>query len=1095
MATPLRLLLVEDNEADALLIVGELRRSGFEVTVERVNDEKDYLSQLSPEWDLVLCDYFLPSFSQELALDLLNQRGWDIPFVVISNAYNEDRSIKAIQAGAADWVLKDHLDRLGGAVLKALERRDSRQQKKKSDYRNASFSLLGQRLSLARTPQDAAEIIAKIADKLFGWDAFSFEGYSAKTDSLQRVLNVDTLDGKRVPVFPNFPVSQPTIRQRKAMLDGAQLILREPPFVLPADAIPFGDVNRASASIICVPVRNREDVVGFMSVQSYKPHAYNRETVSLLQAMADFCGGALDRLRTEEILRKSEERYRSLVAATSQMVWTTATDGQVVEDSPTWRGYTGQSWEDYKGWGWILALHPKDVDPTLELWKTALSEKSLLQSQFRVRSADGNYRHFGVRGAPVFDGNGTVREWVATCTDITEAKRAERRNDAFFQLAQKLNLSRTPEEAARNMLDEAEKLFGWDSGYVYLYSSSENLIRRLIAIDTIGGTKTAVKLSSPDRPSQTVARVIQEGAELILRNSPEQTSNLMLFGSKRPSASLMFVPMRNGEQVTGLISLQSYTQNAYDNEDISTLQALADFCGGVLERLRIEEAHHESEERFRMLVEQAADAILVFNESGQIIDVNQRACQSLGYSHQELVTLNISDVDANFAELRHGDVWQLMSGEPVSFNSNHVRKDGYKFTVEIRAGLFEFKGQKLCIALARDATERLQLEDQLRQSQKMDAFGQLAGGVAHDFNNLLTVISGYTNLILSNEQLDPETCEQLQEVQSAAEKATNLTRQLLTLSRKKDMHEEAVNLSDVVGNMSKILKRIIGEDIRFETHYAADLPPVQADIGMMEQVLLNLAVNARDAMPDGGGLMMVIESVQIPPSYSHKNAEARSGDFVCMQVRDTGCGMPASVCSRIFEPFFTTKGGKGTGLGLATVYSIVKQHRGWVEVSSEVGKGTEFKVFLPLSEKKPTAAKPKATEPAMDGGSETILLVEDEAALRSLARQILQRKGYRVLEAESGLKALTVWENHSPEIDLLLTDMVMPDGINGRDLAQRLQTTRPDLKVIYTSGYSMALESFECELREGWNFLQKPYHPGKLTKAIRDRLNERPVAA
>ncbi|MFN7138408.1 MAG: PAS domain S-box protein [Limisphaerales bacterium] len=1098
MADPLRVLLVEDIEADASLMIRELEASGLPVHALVVNDRVGYLTHLSPEIDVVLCDYNLPAFSQPEALSLLKKRGWDIPFIVISNAYSEGRSIKAIQDGAFDWILKEGFDLLAPTILQALQQKQQRQKQRQAEHFNASFSLLGQRLSLARTPQDAAEILAKVSDKLFGWDAFSFNAYCHITDLLESLLDVDTIAGKRVPVFPEAPLVRPTNRQRKALADGGLLILREHPYVMPEDAVPFGNVERASASIVCVPVRNGETPVGFLSIQSYKPHTYTQETVRTLQAMADFCGGALERLRTEETLRKSEERYRSLVAATSQMVWTTAADGQVIEDSATWRGYTGQTWESYKGWGWLLALHPNEIDRTLELWNKAIATKSILQTEFRVRSADGNYRHFAVRGAPVFDLGGNIREWVATCTDITEQKRAELRNRTFLELAQKLNFSRTPEEAARNILDEAEKLFGWDSGYVSLYSRENSQMRKLIAVDTINGTKTPIPLHSPSKPTSTAARILTHGAELVLRHSSQEKIETVLFGSNLPSASLMFVPMRNGSEVVGLLSLQSYTKNAYDTEDLNTFQALADFCGGVLERLRIEEAHHESEERFRTLVEQAADAMFLFDERGSIVDINQRACRSLGYTHRELIGLDISNVDKNFAELRETEDWRLiLAGEPVSFTSTHLRKDGGQFPVEIRAGLLQFRDQKLFLALARDITERMQLEEQLRQSQKMEAFGQLAGGVAHDFNNLLTVISGYSSLVLSNEGLDAETRESLQEIHAASEKATNLTRQLLTLSRRKELSAETLKVGEVVDGMSRILNRIIGEDIRLVTQYPSELPPIQGDIGMLEQVILNLAVNARDAMPRGGEISIRIELAEITSGYAQRNPEARIGEFLCMAVHDTGCGIAPENRKRIFEPFFTTKGRKGTGLGLATVYGIIKQHRGWIEVASDVGFGSTFKIFLPTmtTYKSPDSKSAPLTFPLRDGGSETILLVEDEGALRALARQILQRKGYRVLEAESGLKALDVWERHGDEIDLLLTDMVMPDGVNGRELAQRLLAQASDLKVIYTSGYSMALESFESELREGWNFLQKPYHPQKLTKAVRDMLDERSMTA
>ena len=386
--------------------------------------------------------------------------------------------------------------------------------------------------------------------------------------------------------------------------------------------------------------------------------------------------------------------------------------------------------------------------------------------------------------------------------------------------------------------------------------------------------------------------------------------------------------------------------------------------------------------------------------------------------------------------------------------------------------------------------ERKQIEEQFRQSQKMEAFGQLAGGVAHDFNNILAVIMGYSTLLMDDESVNEGIKEHLKQVYSAGERAANLTRQLLTFSRKKEMQVNSLDLNEIVGNIAKMLGRIIGEDIKLQCNYGSNLPTVQADEGMMEQVLMNLAVNARDAMPKGGQLIIGTDRVATDAAYIQSNPDARAGEFICLSVRDTGCGMTPEIKARIFEPFFTTKGvGKGTGLGLATVFGIVKQHQGWIEVESQVGVGTTFKVFLPASARPDAAVELTAIQTKVRGGSETILLVEDEVALRGLTKIILQRFGYRVLEAESGVKALSVWQEHGSQIDLLLTDMIMPDGITGRELAKQLLALKPGLKVIYTSGYSMDSEETAFRVREASTFLQKPYQSQKLAQAVRNSLD------
>jgi two-component system cell cycle sensor histidine kinase/response regulator CckA len=394
-----------------------------------------------------------------------------------------------------------------------------------------------------------------------------------------------------------------------------------------------------------------------------------------------------------------------------------------------------------------------------------------------------------------------------------------------------------------------------------------------------------------------------------------------------------------------------------------------------------------------------------------------------------------------------------------------------------------------------DITEQRLLQEELRQAQKMESVGQLAGGVAHDFNNLLMVIQGYIEMLLNNEPFPGPVVESLHQVYSAAEKAGHLTRQLLAFSRKQMMQPQELDVNELISTVTKLLARTLGEHIKVKAHCAAGLPPVFADRGMIDQVIMNLAVNSRDAMPNGGNLTISTSVQTITEACRRQRTDARPGRFVCLSVADNGGGIAPEHLPHLFEPFFTTKEvGKGTGLGLATVYGIVKQHEGWIEVESQLGHGATFRVFLPAVI--PAADQPDeaVAAPAVRGGRETILLVEDEPAVRSLVSTSLQRYGYQVRTAESGADALKEWSEKLNDIDLLITDVVMPDGVSGWELAKQFQTKKPRLKTVYMSGYSSNLTVMESGpvIGNGSLFLQKPFKPQKLAEVVRACLESVP---
>ncbi len=514
-------------------------------------------------------------------------------------------------------------------------------------------------------------------------------------------------------------------------------------------------------------------------------------------------------------------------------------------------------------------------------------------------------------------------------------------------------------------------------------------------------------------------------------------------------------------------------------------------CQDISERKRADQKLRESEERFRQLAENIHEVFWITDPSkSQMLYISPgyekiwgRSCESVYQSPQTwLEAIHPEDL----SRILEASV-NKQTGGIYDEIYRIVRPDGSLRWIHDRAfPIRDAVGEVYrIVGTAEDITRQRELEEQFRQAQKMESIGQLAGGVAHDFNNLLTVINCYSQLLLESPGLPPDAGEMLKEVFTAGERAAKLTQQLLTFSRKQAIRTEIIDLNEIVTDVAKMLRRLIGENIELQMSMSEGLPPITADVGMMDQVLMNLAVNARDAMPKGGRLSISTKLENIDEQSARQNSEARPGQFVCLKIRDTGCGMSPEVLTRIFEPFFTTKEiGKGTGLGLATVFGIVKQHNGWIEVESEPGSGAAFKVFLPAAAQ--TAAQPgEVTAAQSQGGTETILLVEDEDALRGMALIILQKYGYRVLEATNGPDALQVWEQHHGKIDLLLTDMVMPGGMTGHELAEKLKAFNPALKAVYTSGYSAEMSGLASGLRDKTPFLQKPYHPQKLATTIR----------
>ena len=503
-----------------------------------------------------------------------------------------------------------------------------------------------------------------------------------------------------------------------------------------------------------------------------------------------------------------------------------------------------------------------------------------------------------------------------------------------------------------------------------------------------------------------------------------------------------------------------------------------------------------SEEKFRQMAENinevlwitSADLTALFYISPSYEKVWGRSCQSLYENPQ-------SFIEAIHEEDRPGmlaAVNESRRGEKFDVEYRVVRPDRQIRWVHVRGTAIPDQSGAIyrLVGIAEDITQRKEAEQRFRQAQKMEAIGQLAGGVAHDFNNLLMVIQINLEVVLMKEKnLALESKDRMASIMHATDRAAALTRQLLTFSRSEAMQMQYLDLNNLTSSFATMLRRIVGKNIRVENELSPALPPIKGDPGMIEQVLMNLAVNARDAMPNGGRLVLGTDAVEIDEAHAKLDPRTHAGRYACLRVRDTGVGIAPEIMPRVFEPFFTTKGvGKGTGLGLATVFGIAEQHKGWVEVSSQVGAGTVFRVFFPATAKG-MAALDSMPGSKIHGGHEKILLVEDETIVRAVILQTLENHGYVVVEADSALSAQKVWAGHGGQFDLLVADMVMPGKLTGLELGDLLRARNPGLKVLLTSGYSAEMAGAGLTQAKGTAFLQKPFSSQVLADAVRKCLD------
>jgi two-component system, cell cycle sensor histidine kinase and response regulator CckA len=563
---------------------------------------------------------------------------------------------------------------------------------------------------------------------------------------------------------------------------------------------------------------------------------------------------------------------------------------------------------------------------------------------------------------------------------------------------------------------------------------------------------------------------------------------VMRTGEADAGTTSMCVPLMARDRPWGAITLAA-GDRLFAPDDVDVAAEVARRAAAAIENAQLVRSLERSEERYRMLFEASPLPMWVYDaETFRFLAVNDAAIRHYGYTSQEFLAMTIKDIrpPEDVAAVVASIQGAGGPGSPMPGVWRHRKKDGTIIDVEITAGRVRLEGRPSALVLAHDVTERRRLEERLSQSEKMEAIGRLAGGVAHDFNNLLTVISGYTEILLTRDGTGGQ--EQLREIAHAAEQAAALTRQLLAFSRRQVLHPRVLELNAIVGGMEPMVRRIIGDDVNVGVRLAPELPPVEADQAQIERVILNLAANARDAMPDGGRLTIETASVELDEDYVASRGEGTAGPNVLLAVSDTGVGMSEDVQRHLFEPFFTTKEpGAGTGLGLATVFGVVKQSGGSIYVYSEIDRGTTFKIYLPAA-----AGAMFAPRDGLDGaaerGTETVMLVEDDESVRNLVQTMLETKGYEVLAAAGAAEAEQLAAQRAGDVQLLLTDVVMPE-VNGRVLAERLSALSPSIRILFMSGYSDEAVYRHGEISPNASFIEKPFTDRTLARKVREVLD------
>src|SRR6267378_760634 len=1053
-SSPIGKILVVDDEVELKnILVEALTTQGYEA-VGFANGEEAIGALRAQAFDVLLTDLMMPVIDGIALVRESVQIDPNLICIMMTGQGTIQTAVDAMKVGAFDYVLKPfRLQTMLPVLTRAMITRHLRLEN--VQLREAvAINEISETIAFTLDPQTVLSKLADAALMQSQADEVSILLPTADGNELYvaavRGEKRERLLGERIPLQES--ISSWVARERTPLILNGEV--SDERFVA---LCPRPDIRSA----VSVPMQVANKLVGVINLNmTNRKRPFTLGQMKALTILAGTAAAALQSASLYTQVQKAEENYRSIFENAVEGIFQATPEGRFITVNPALARILGYESADEVVETITDVIHQLYVNPEDRIEAARLEEQRgiLAGFEFEAYRKDGGKIWLSLNRRSVRDQAGTELYREGSIEDITERKRAaeglresEARKRAILESALDCIVTMDHAGLVVDWNPAAERTFGF------------------MRADAIG--KEMADLIIPpkfrEQHRRGLAHYLTSGQGPVLGKRLE-LSAVTAEGSEFPIELAI-----NRIESEGLPMFTGYIRD-------------------ITERKRAEQELSQSEERYRDLVENAHDIIYTHDLQGNYTSMNKAGEVITGYPRQEALALNLAGTVAPEHQDKAREMLRRkLAGEKVTaYEMEIIAKDGHRVTVEANTKLVFHDGAPVGVqGIARDVTERKQLEDQLRQSQKMDAIGQLAGGVAHDFNNLLTAINGYSDLALQRIDDNHPLRSYLEEIKKAGDRAANLTRQLLAFGRKQILQPLPINLNDVVTDMNKMLRRLIGEDIQLTAKLDLALERIKADPGQIEQVLVNLVVNARDAMPQGGNLTIETATVELDHEYADRHVGVLPGQYVMLADSDTGTGMDEATKARIFDPFFTTKEkGKGTGLGLSTVYGIVKQSGGNIFVYSEPGHGTTFKVYLPQLATAPQKTEVKVAEPALPVGSETILLVEDEDVVRGLAQKILEQSGYKVLAASRGAEAIRLGAECTEAIHLLLTDVVMPET-SGKEVADRLRELLPGLRVVFMSGYTDEAIVHHGVLDSNIEFIQKPFTPNALVKKVREVLD------
>jgi len=1057
--TPLGKILVVDDELELRrVLVESLQRQGYEVTGCGSGDVA--LAELrARDFDLLLTDLMMPEMDGLAFLKAALENDPQLVGIVITGQGTIQTAVNAMQIGAFDYVLKPfRLENLLPILSRALDTRQLRLENLQL-RETVSIHELTQTISLTVDPQTVLSKLTEAALQQTGADEVSVllptregkEFYVAAVRGNRR----ERLLGARIPF--DRSIASWVARERTPLILNGEV--NDDRFVAlwPRPAI---------HSSVSVPMLVANKLVGVLNlnvINRSRPFALGQ--MKALSILACTAAAALESASLYTQVQTTEEKYRTIFENATEGLFQTTSEGRLLTANPALSRILGYGSPEEMVATITDITHQLYVNPEDRAEAARLQEEagSLVGYEIAAYRKNGEQIWISVNRRSVRNQDGQLIYFEGSVEDITARR----------QIEEEKNRTRQQYESLVHTIDGIV----WEldlQTFTFTFVSKQS--------ERILGYTPEQWLSNPGFWENHLHPDDRSWAFEISRDA----------AAKRLDHEFDYRMIAADGHVVWLRDIVTVDKTANEHPHLRGVMV------DITERKRAEDELKRSEERYRDLVENAQDLIYEHDLEGNYTASNKAGERITGYPLEEILNLNLAKTVApDYLEKAKEMLRRKLAGEGVTaYDLVVIAKDGHRVPVEVNTRLVLKDGVPVGVqGIARDITERRRLEaalmaseEQLRQSQKLEAIGQLAGGVAHDFNNLLLVIGGYSSIVLEKLPKDSPHLSSIEEIKKASDRAGGLTRQLLAFSRKQILQPKVLDLNLVVTDLEKMLRRLIGEDIDLLTVTDPGLAKVKADPGQIEQVLLNLIVNARDAMPSGGKLTVETSNAVLSPDHAQRHA-AIPGSYVMLAVSDTGCGMDASTQHRIFEPFFTTKGpGKGTGLGLATVYGIVKQSGGSLWVYSEVDHGTAVKIYLPRvdevvvrEESGPLRRMPK--------GTETVLVVEDDEQVRVILTHILEGQGYHVLAASNGDEALSISQDLKRDIKLMITDVVMP-RMSGRELAEHVLDLRPSLPVLFMSGYTDDAIVRHGLLDEKLNFINKPFDSASVVRKVREVLDQ-----